>query len=268
MALFQLPNLCWIAFSDNPFVEKSINQLVLDNSLEILDKLEQHELLGTGASGVTHRATWNGTTCVAVKTYFGEMTSDGNPRQERTLSLVASTLSSPCLIKVVGQTQNGSLVMELLENFGAFAGPPSMESCSRDVYNKDHVVTVHQAVSMVTGLLVSLVNLHEVGICHGDFYGHNILVSRDDCTKVRLSDFGAAFAYDHAAEYGRYIEKIEMRAFAHLVTEIKDLLVDEHDNDSVVNVRSALMKLVQTCRRDNCSFRTVLDLWLANAPSA
>ena len=71
--------------------------------------------------------------------------------------------------------------MELLENYKAFAGPPSMESCSRDVYQEDDCIDVNQTVAMVTGLLDALVKLHETGVCHGDFYGHNILVSKDDC---------------------------------------------------------------------------------------
>mmetsp|Transcript_23450 Transcript_23450/g.42557 ORF Transcript_23450/g.42557 Transcript_23450/m.42557 type:complete len:465 (-) Transcript_23450:127-1521(-) len=264
MELLRLPNLCWIAFSDNPFVEKSINQLVENNSLEVMENIEQHELLGRGASGVTHRATSNGTTSVAVKTYFGTMTSDGNPLQERTLSLVASTLSSPCLIQVLGQTQNGSLVMELLDNIEAFAGPPSKESCSRDVYGDDAVVNAKQAVSMVTGLLNALVKLHSRGICHGDFYGHNILVSRDDDTKVHLSDFGAAFAYDRTAGYAKYVEKIEMRALGHLVEEIAKLIVEENE-ESAANLKGDLKELAQACREEHSTFSKVQALWQASS---
>jgi len=259
MALLQLPNLCWIAFSDNPFMQECMNQISVDNTLPVMQHVTQYELLGEGASGVTHRGEWNGR-AVAVKTYFGAMTSDGNPLQERTLSLKASTLASPSLIQVLGQTENGSLVMELLENYAAFAGPPSMESCSRDTYQKGDCVDTKQAVSMVAGLLEALVKLHEVGVCHGDFYGHNILVSQDDNTKVRLSDFGAAFSYDRQAEYGRCVQKIEMRAFAHLVNEIERIL----DDKETAATRNALKELAKACCQDSYTFSKAQNLWQAN----
>ena len=103
MSLLQLPNLSWIAFSDNPFLNKCMNDIVSKNILPVMTNVMQYEMLGEGASGVTHRGECNGQP-VAVKTYFGSMTSDGNPLQERALALAASSLSSPCLIHVLGQT--------------------------------------------------------------------------------------------------------------------------------------------------------------------
>merc|ERR1719223_1826977 len=114
--------------------------------------------------------------------------------------------------------------MELLQDYEVFGNPPSMESCSRDVYDDDKNIEDQQAISIVTNLLFALMKLHENGICHGDFYGHNILVSkaiRD--SKVWLTDFGAAFFYDQNSEYGALINLIERRAFKHLVNEIKTL---------------------------------------------
>ena len=256
MCLLRLPNLSWIALSDNPFLNYCMKHVSSSIELPIMENVVEGELLGQGASGVTHSGKWNGQ-AVAVKTYSGAMTSDGNPLQERTLAMKASALKSPCLIQVLGQTTQGSLVMELLENFTAFAGPPSIESCSRDTYHENDSVESSQAISMVSGLLDALVKLHEVGVCHGDFYGHNILVSRDDCTKVRLSDFGAAFSYDRQAEYGRYVETMEMRAFAHLMDEIEKLL----DDIQAADLRSALTELAQACRQDSYSFSKVQDIW-------
>lgn len=266
MALLQLPNLSWIALSDNPIVQDCMKQISLNNSLPVLDNVVEHDLLGQGASGVTRRGATcntNGKREVAVKTYNGSMTSDGNPLQERTLALAASSLSSPCLIQVLGQTTKGSLVMELLENYKALAGPPSMKTCSRDTYQEDDIVNAQQAVTMVSGLLDALVKLHEKGICHGDFYGHNVLVCQDgDKSKVRLSDFGAAFAYDRNAEYGRCVEQIEMRAFAHLLDEIEKLLDVEEETEEL---RSALTKLAEACRQDSFTFSKVQDLWQSKA---
>lgn len=254
MALLQLPNLAWIAFSDNPFVNDCMNTIRSSNTLDVLDNVVEHEVLGQGASGIARRGSWNGQP-VAIKTYNGTMTSDGNPLHEKTLALVASSLSSPCLITCLGETSNGSLVMELLENYQALAGPPSMESCTRDTYQNDASLDVDQTVTMASGLLDALVKLHEVGICHGDFYGHNVLVSQNE---VRLSDFGAAFAYDVTAEYGRLVERIELRAFAHLVKEIEALLSSGEES---TQMKSSLTELADACRQDSITFSKVQDLW-------
>lgn len=221
MALLSLPNLAWVALSDNPFLNGSTTTTVPD--LPVLQGMDESsgELLGQGASGVT-RKVLHGTTAVACKTYIGTMTSDGNPQEEKKLSVVASTIASPCLISVLGQTPSGSLVMELLEGYSALAGPPSMDSCSRDVYTDGMTMGATVAVSLVKGLLQVMCALHELGICHGDFYGHNILIA--DGAKVKLSDFGAAFFYDKAAGYGELIQQIEMRAFRIMVEEVEQLV--------------------------------------------
>jgi tRNA A-37 threonylcarbamoyl transferase component Bud32 len=258
MTLLRMNNLAWAAFSDNPFLLEGASDY--PHKLPIIDNVTEGELLGQGASGVTHRGVWNGRD-VAVKTFSGSMTSDGNPLQERTLALAASRCNSPCLIQVLGQTlSNGSLVMELLENFTAFADPPSMESCSRDVYQQENSVTARQAVKMVAGLLDALVKLHECGICHGDFYGHNILIKEEE---VRLSDFGAAFFYDRNAVYAELVERMEMRAFAHLLDEII-MLLSRSLEDAASDVGTDLVELRDACRNDSYSFPEVQDLWRAS----
>ena len=89
-------------------------------------------------------------------------------------------------------------------------------------------------------------------------------MSRDDDTKVHLSDFGAAFAYDRTAEYAKYVEKIEMRALAHLVEEIAKLLVDENE-ESAANVKGDLKELAQACREEHLTFCKVQALWQASS---
>lgn len=255
MALLRMKNLAWGAFADNPFLDEASDY---PHKLPIIENVSEGELLGQGASGMTHRGVWNGRD-VAVKTYSGSITSDGNPLQERTIALAASRCSSPCLIQVLGQTlSDGSLVMELLENFTAFADPPSMESCSRDVYQQENSVTARQAVMMVSGLLDALVKLHECGICHGDFYGHNVLIKGEE---VRLSDFGAAFFYDRNAVYAQLVERMEMRAFAHLLDEVKMLLSRSLEDAAASNVGTELLELRDACRKDSYSFAEAQGLW-------
>merc|ERR1711862_34951 len=91
--------------------------------------------------------------------------------------------------------------------------------------NARNNITLKASVSMIGSLLQALTKFHENGLCHGDFYGHNILVSMKDRRRVWLTDFGAAFFYDQKHTYGSLIETVERRAFAHLVYEIADLLV-------------------------------------------
>mmetsp|Transcript_15341 Transcript_15341/g.44391 ORF Transcript_15341/g.44391 Transcript_15341/m.44391 type:complete len:493 (-) Transcript_15341:156-1634(-) len=242
--LLSLPSLSWVAFSDNPFLfnlPASTRKLADKAAAELrtlddpeLDDPNVGEVLGTGASGITHRK-YHQNDHVAVKTYVGHITSDGNPEEERKISMLASSLGCDFLIQVLGQTAgSGALVMEYLENYSALADPPSMDSCSRDVYPDDAAITPDDAVDIVSGLLDALAKLHAAGVCHGDFYGHNILIPPPGSSgnKVKLSDMGAAFMYNKRKKYGGLIEVIEKRAFARLVTEICSLLVKSDDPDA------------------------------------
>ena len=243
MTLLQLPNLAWIALSDNPFLNTTEQQLgeetlLSSEPLKVLHDLDDEmvvsegEILGQGAGGITRKVVHPKLGPVAVKTYAGNaMTSDGLPAHERRIARAASTLDCPGLVRVLGQTAEGSLVMEFLERFGAMAGPPSFETCSRDVYPENLMLTTEQGLAVVITMLQALTSLHTVGICHGDFYGHNILVHADDCKNVRLSDFGAAFFYIKASSaeqlsYGSLLERIELRAFGIFVAEVNGLLMD------------------------------------------
>ena len=256
LSLLQIPTLAWIALSNNPFLAEVCPA---STTLSVLEDEEidhsDHQVLGQGASGITRKVFYQGRP-VAVKAYAGEMTSDGNPQQEKQLALVASSIESDCLIQVLGETTDGSLAMELLERYQALSGPPSMESCSRDVYEEDQTLSARDALIMLQGLLSVLVHLHAKGICHGDLYGHNILVPQDDGKSIKLSDFGAAFFYDTNAEYGRFVEQAEVRAFAILVDEVIKL-VDIQPDDSL---SQDLMLLAKSCECAT-SFKTLQDAW-------
>ena len=263
MTLLQLPNLAWVALSANPFLDtvprpySTIQLPLLDDP--VLDSEQHGDILGQGASGITRKVYYQNN-YVAVKTYKSTMTSDGSPLQEKDIAMIASTIPSDCLIKVLGQTPQGSLVMELLSNVRAFGQPPSMESCSRDVYDDTDTITEHHAKAMVTGLVTILVELHRLGIMHGDLYGHNILVSKDKTEDwVKLSDFGAAFFYDTTADYGVLLQKIEMRAFGILVSEI-ELLLGRTEMHSTL--REPLKQIVQASRT-KITFAELQELWMS-----
>lgn len=259
LKLLELPNLSWVALSGNPFIQKTkLAEEAMKHRLPVLNDIEEGKgkILGEGAGGITRKVLWKKEEQpVAVKTFCGAMTSDGSPEEERRMSLtVSSKIKSNFLISLLGETPNGSLVMEYLDNYKALAGPPSFETCSRDVYQFDKsYMTEEQALSMVSGLLEVLANLHLHGICHGDFYAHNILVSDDDRSKVKLSDFGAAFFYDTESEYGKLLERTELRAFGHLVNEVQELFADKK--------KGLLQDLAKACREESASFSEVSKFW-------
>jgi len=257
--VLQLPNLRWVALANNPFLQHHHVPDHLFSQVHVIDGIDESagEILGQGAGGVTRKLHYDGQD-VAVKVYGGSMTSDGLPEDERKISMAASQLNCTALIRVIGECRGtGSLVMEYLDNYATLAGPPSLESCSRDVYDDESLpaqqLSAHEAVHLVTVLLDALQQLHAVNITHGDLYGHNILVQRDDLAAVRLSDFGAAFFYDGAAAYGRLLETIELRAYAVLVEEVAALL-----NEPVV--KPHLVALHEACLKDGATMEQV-DVW-------
>jgi serine/threonine protein kinase len=104
-------------------------------------------------------------------------------------------------------------------------------------------MTLPFALAVVAGVAWAATDLHRVGLAHGDIYGHNILVSAGtgdasaaggsvDEPTVVLSDLGAAYFYDRAPigggpsgggggfNDGHLIERIEVLAFGHLVSEL------------------------------------------------
>ncbi|MEV3829478.1 leucine-rich repeat-containing protein kinase family protein [Aeromonas allosaccharophila] len=243
--LLSLPRLAWLAYSGNPFSEEEEARAIDDAHVAPLawEMLALGELLGQGASGVIHRATIVGDMAdanasadnvsqVAVKLFKGAVTSDGLPRCEMAASLAAGT--HPNLIKVMGKVADHpsgipALVMELIDPaFANLAGPPSLDSCTRDVYPEGLRLCVPDALAMAHGIASVAGHLHRAGIMHGDLYGHNILFARgaDAPARALLGDFGAASLYERN-NYDRSnreravgLERLEVRAFGCLLEEL------------------------------------------------
>ncbi|WP_421268493.1 leucine-rich repeat-containing protein kinase family protein [Aeromonas veronii] len=241
--LLLLPRLSWLAYSGNPFSEGAEARAIDDAHVEPLswETLALGELLGQGASGVIHRATLVANPAdavtqasdrgddsqVAVKLFKGAVTSDGLPRCEMAASLAAGT--HPNLIKVIGKVADHpsgipALVMELIDPaFANLAGPPSLDSCTRDIYPEGLRLSVPDALAMAHGIASVAGHLHRAGIMHGDLYGHNILFARGSDTPARalLGDFGAASLYDRCdRERALGLERLEVRAFGCLLEEL------------------------------------------------
>jgi serine/threonine protein kinase len=100
------------------------------------------------------------------------------------------------------------------------AGPPSLDSCTRDVYPIGLRIPAATVLRVACGMADAVAHLHQRGVLHGDLYAHNILWNPDTGDAL-LSDFGAATvlpleqpATCHA------LQALEVRAFGCLLEEL------------------------------------------------
>ncbi|QSX34262.1 serine/threonine-protein kinase [Shewanella avicenniae] len=243
--LFSLPRLTWLAYAGNPFTAQ-LEAEALNVSLPAINwqQLAVNELLGEGASGLIYRADLSRaetTTPVAVKLFKGAMTSDGLPQCE-----MASTIKAgqhPALTQTLGRLTEhpdatDGLVMQLIpSDFSNLAGPPSLASCTRDVYASDRCFTPAVIFNIASAIASAAAHLHQQGMMHGDLYGHNILTT--ETGDALLSDYGAASFYDTAnAELAARLARLEVRAFGCLLEELVDrcygLTADAHQQLSAL----------------------------------
>jgi hypothetical protein len=221
--LLSLPRLAWLAFAGNPFSDgaesamEQTKQPIFWHDLEVLQKL------GEGASGVIHQANWHKApvSAVAVKLFKGAVTSDGLPRSEKAACIAAGDHAN--LISVLGKVSGHpegtkGLVMPLIDaSFKNLAGPPSFESCTRDIYPDDTHFSLDEVLSMARGIADAAAHLHARGILHGDLYAHNMLWNgRGTCL---LGDFGAA-SFMPSGEARSALQRIEVRAFSCYLAEL------------------------------------------------
>jgi len=215
----KLPRLTWLAYAGNPF---SAGDEVAPPSAAIpWGDLTLEQKLGEGASGVIHRAAYDGGH-VAVKVYKGAMTSDGSPLCEMAACISAG--AHPNLIPVLGTVAHhpagaNGLVMSLIDpEFRNLAGPPSLDSCTRDVYADGKRFTPDAMLAIAHGIASAASQLHARGIMHGDLYAHNIL--HTELGQTLLGDFGGASFYDVAGAEAASLQRLEVRAFGFLLEEL------------------------------------------------
>jgi len=221
--LMTLPSLAWLAYAGNPLpagfaapAEEPPTQAIGWGQLQLL------EILGQGASGIIHRARRADGHEVAVKLYKGEVTSDGSPLDEMRACLHAGLHANliPLEGRVLDHPQGTqALVMTLIDgDYLNMAGPPSLASCSRDMYPAGFALSL-PAVRRMTAAIASVgAHLHGLGIAHGDLYAHNLLYQADG--RCLLGDFGAATFYPRDGQpLANALERIEVRAFGILLGE-------------------------------------------------
>ena len=240
-SLLSLPKLSWLAYSGNPFCKKHPDTKI---KLQIINwnELKIKELLGEGASGNIYKAIYNDVE-VAIKVFKGEMTSDGLPQEEMDINISMGVHEN--LIDVLAQVSNHPegkdvLMLELIPStFFNLGFPPSLESCTRDVYAKDFKLSTKAVLKILKGMANAAVHMHECGIMHGDFYAHNIMI--DNNANCILGDFGGASYYEaEDFELNNSLEKLEVRAFGCLVEELLEL--SKENNQNMIE-RDALQQL-------------------------
>jgi hypothetical protein len=226
-----LPRLSWLACAGNPFDTQAEDAAITAQSVPHIDwrELALGRKLGEGASGVIHQATLGKAQQVAVKLFKGAVTSDGWPHSEMAACIAAGV--HPTLIaaqsRIDGHPEGTEgLVMGLVDpSFVTLAGPPSLASCTRDVYAEEARWTPNVALRIARDIASAMQHLHARGILHGDLYAHNILWHAQ--RGGRLGDFGAAWmtgALD--AAQARAFQALEMRAFGCLLEELLERCTD------------------------------------------
>jgi hypothetical protein len=263
--LLTLPRLTWLAYADNPLSSaRETANVAPGASINRIDwsELALSRKLGEGASGLIYQADWKGPNsppkAVAVKLFKGSMTSDGTPQSEMAASIAVG--AHPNVIDVEGRVINhpegtDGLVMQLIDPaFKNLAGPPSFDSCTRDVYLAETRFALQTALRMAQGIASATEHLHERGIVHGDLYAHNILWT--DQGDVLLSDFGGAsfLPTDNPAQY-QALQRMETRAFGCLLEELLER--SEHVPDEAP-LFQALSELLSRCLDDNVLSRPSL----------
>jgi hypothetical protein len=243
--LLSLPKLSWLAYSGNPFCKKhpdSKIELQTVNWTELVIK----GLLGEGASGNIYKAIYNERE-VAIKIFKGEMTSDGLPQEEMDINISMGVHEN--LIDVLAQVSKHPegkdvLMLELIPStFFNLGLPPSLDSCTRDIYSSDFTLSTQSSLKILKGMVKAAVHMHERGIMHGDFYAHNIMIDKNN--NSILGDFGGASYYEtEESEICNTLEQFEVRAFGCLIEDL--LSLSSHDNQDM-KIRNSLLQLQILC---------------------
>jgi hypothetical protein len=223
--LTRLPRLAWVSYAGNPAEPGSEPGTAPRAAWADLDV---GAVLGEGASGRVHRCVWReggAERTVALKLFKGAMTSDGLPEREMEACLAAG--DHPCLIGALGRLDGHpdgalGLVLRLVPpDWRVLAGPPSLATCSRDVYDPAFRLPAGTAVRIARSVAAAVAHLHARRLLHGDVYAHNTLWDAGRGAAV-LGDFGAASALPPDAE-GRALARVETRAVGILLGELLDL---------------------------------------------
>lgn len=242
--LTELPRLSWLALAGNAMGWAWASETALP---EVPWRaLTLGALLGEGASGHIHHVQAAGwPQPLALKLFKGAVTSDGLPEDELAACLTAGQhpkLTTPVARLTEHPAQAQGLLMPLIPaGHINLAGPPSLQSCTRDVYPHGFSLTAPMALQIASDVAGAVAHLHARGVMHGDLYAHNILIDPAHGL-ARLGDFGAATRLpgDHP-ELCQRLLALEVRAMGCLLEELA-----EH---APASASQALRALAEVCLR-------------------
>ena len=243
--LLTLPRLSWLAYSGNPFCSKhpNCNTALKEVPWKVL---ELKEVLGEGASGLISKALYDDTE-VAVKVFKGDITSDGLPEEEMDINISMGHHDHlvDVLARVTGHPEGKDVLMlELIpSHFFNLGLPPTLKTCSRDVYPEGFTLSLAHALKILQGMAAAAVHMHERGIMHGDFYAHNIMIDAE--ANSILGDFGGASYFEpKEVEIRNGLERLEVRAFGCFNEELLELSSTDYNH---AGLRKKLMDIRDLC---------------------
>lgn len=261
--LLELPRLAWLALAGNRFNAAQEHAALAQNQLPSIDwqQLNLGKPLGEGASGIIYQATLahphtDFAETVAVKVFKGAVTSDGLPQSEMAAWIQAGHQEN--LAQLKGRLTNHpdgkqGLIMPLIDPaYKILAKPPSLDSCTRDVYESNQTLSLQLVLSIAKGVAKATAHLHERGVLHGDLYAHNTL--HDNTKRVLLSDFGGASFLPNDVLISKKLQKIEVLAFGFLLEEL--LSICEKKNSPQIY---ALHTLKEHCQQTHLASRPFMS---------
>jgi serine/threonine protein kinase len=245
--LTELPRLSWLALAGNPLGWHRPAPAPIDQVA--WHKLQQGELLGEGASGHIYRVSaQTGGASQALKLFKGAVTSDGLPEHELAACLAAGQHPALCTphaeLTHHPQGQRGLLLPLIPGSHVNLAGPPSLDSCTRDIYAAGQCLPVPTLLRLAHDVAGAVAHLHQRGVMHGDLYAHNILWNPTNGDAV-LSDFGAATLLPtNQPQLSLALQALEVRAFGCLLEEVvaRAVQADEH-----TRVLAEVAAMAQAC---------------------
>ena len=271
--LLTMPRLAWLALAGNPLTD-SFEAARKAQSIAAIDwrEIELGAKLGEGASGVIYQAKLRQADTsdmpvkdVAVKLFKSSVTSDGMPRCEMAASIAVGL--HPNIVGVMGKIRHhpngeqGSVMPLIASNYTNLAQPPSLESCTRDVYAQETAFSLQELSNLALVIARAAEHLHTCGILHGDLYGHNIL--HNSKGHGLLGDFGAASflpMQDQDTSHG--LQRIEVRAFGILLSELLSHCSESNDdaNHPIFQAtKSSLYELQKRCTQADVSARPLFS---------
>jgi serine/threonine protein kinase len=125
-------------------------------------------------------------------------------------------------------------------------------------------LSLAEVLSIASGIASVAQQVHAKGIMHGDLYAHNILLGQNG--HALLGDFGAACFKPADAGQSLALEKIEVRAFGHLLEELLERCEGGATTRATVATLTHLSALRDACLRTDASLRPVFTEIMASIP--